>query len=170
MTGPNYWPTPDDSPTTRKEREDAFRNDTYFRREQIRAALDEPIAPAFTGDEVASQYPAGSGSAYLGIQPGQEMPYPVDVSFVEPCGEVHEIAKAAQVLAEREAPAPDINGGVVSGAEEVGAVSDAAPTYPSGSSGDCFSTSDEAVGGSDVFHSVVEPPTIHPTIHRRRIV
>jgi hypothetical protein len=110
----NYWPSPDDSPATKAEKEDAFRNDvrrtsTLFDQAKIGAALEEgrQAGNLYTGEEEGCGYPRQPSESPWsggGAQVPPEEPLGYSVEDVPICAEPHEVERAADILRQREAP------------------------------------------------------------------
>jgi hypothetical protein len=102
---------PFDNPTSQSDRARQLREDRAVNtRAAMHSLLDpEPsgrwakpvrVTGEYTvGSEEVPNYPRGN-APWQGPQPGLEPPFPVDISYVEPCGTDEEIARASAIAAE----------------------------------------------------------------------
>jgi hypothetical protein len=85
--------------STRRDKAEALKADTYFNRAQIDADLDAPGGrfrekETITGSQASTKYPCqDSASPWSGggADPGVEPPLGVEINAQEPVGEAHEI-------------------------------------------------------------------------------
>ena len=110
-----------DNPTSQSERARLFREQerTINTRSAMTSVLDPSLAGRFAkeakadftvGNSPSVEYPRlpEGGPWGSGPQVGDEPPFPEDISYVPPCGEPHEAARAAEIAAsvEHSAEAP----------------------------------------------------------------